>query len=161
VLATRFPKLVGRSLLGEPMHLPADLPAERTLVLCAFRQQQQGVVDRWISRSVRELGVAGSPHGRTDLARAVIEVPCLGRQWRIARRFIDGGMASSIRDPLVLARTVTVYDDVTATLRALGSSSPHAVQARVVLRSGEILAAAEGEPEGAGWEVISAALISP
>ncbi len=61
----------------------------------------------------------------------------------------------------MLARTVTVYGDVTATLRALGSSSPHVVQARVVLRSGEILAAAEGEPEGAGWEVIAAALSSP
>ena len=49
-----FPTLTGTSLLGEDVQLPVGLPAERTLVLCAFKQHQQAQVDRWIERAVRE-----------------------------------------------------------------------------------------------------------
>ena len=154
-----FPMLNGTSLLGEPVELPAALPAERTLVLCAFKQGQQAQVDRWITRAVDELGVASTPLGIGDnAATAVIEVPCLGRKWRPVRRFIDGGMASSIAQPPILARTITVYGDVGAILTALGAPNTALVQARVVRRSGEILAAASGEPTGAGWDAIAAAL---
>ncbi len=148
----RFPDVTGRSLLGDEVRLPAGLPAERTLVLLAFRQRQQGQVDRWIDRAVRDLGVPASPlEAGFDGARAVIEVPCLGRRWRPARGLIDGGMASSIAQPPILARTITVYGDVGRILRAIGAASVDSVQARVVGRDGAILAAAEGEPEGAGW----------
>ena len=142
-MSARFPELDGVSLLGEATRLPADLPGDPTLVLLAFRQRQQAQVDRWIARA------GDAP---------VVEVPCLGRQWRPVRRFIDGGMASSIGDPIVLARTITVYGDVGAILRALGATGPDAVQARVVARDGAVLAAASGEPEGAGWDAIAAAL---
>ena len=154
-----FPTLNGTSLRGEPVELPAALPAERTLVLCAFKQGQQAQVDRWITRAVDELGVASTPLGIGDnAATAVIEVPCLGRKWRPVRRFIDGGMASSIAQPPILARTITVYGDVGAVLQALGAPSTAEVQARVVRRSGEVLATAAGEPAGAGWDAIAAAL---
>ena len=156
-----FPSLIGTSLLGDEVRLPADLPAERTLVLCAFKQHQQAQVDRWIERAVRELGVAATPLGLASGAgTAVIEVPCLGRQWRPVRRLIDGGMASSIAQPPILARTITVYGDVGAILKALEAPNRDAVQARVVRRSGEILAAAAGEPEGPGWDAIAAALLA-
>ena len=117
-----FPSLIGTSLLGDEVRLPADLPAERTLVLCAFKQHQQAQVDRWIERAVRELGVAATPLGlAAGAGTAVIEVPCLGRQWRPMRRLIDGGMASSIAQPPILARTITVYGDVGAILKAIGA----------------------------------------
>ena len=155
-----FPVLTGTSLLGDVVHLPSELPAERTLVLCAFKQHQQGQVDRWIARAVGELGVASTPLGlAADATTAVIEVPCLGRRWRPVRRLIDGGMASSIAQPPILARTITVYDDVGAILRALGAASNDEVQARVVRRDGEVLAAAAGEPEGPGWAAIADALV--
>ena len=154
-----FPRLTGTSLLGDDVELPAGLPAERTLVLCAFKQHQQAQVDRWISRAVEELGVAPTPLGLdAAAATAVIEVPCLGRKWRPVRRFIDGGMASSIAQPPILARTITVYSGVSAILTALNAPSTADVQARVVRRSGEILARAAGEPAGAGWDAIAAAL---
>ena len=154
-----FPTLHGTSLLGDDVELPAELPAERTLVLCAFKQGQQAQVDRWITRAVDELGVAPTPLGIDErAATAVIEVPCLGRKWRPVRRFIDGGMASSIAQPPILARTITVYGDVGAVLQALGAPGTAEVQARVVRRSGEVLAAAAGEPAGAGWDAIAAAL---
>ena len=154
-----FPTLTGTSLLGEDVQLPVGLPAERTLVLCAFKQHQQAQVDRWIERAVRELGVEPTPLGLDPgAATAVIEVPCLGRKWRPVRRFIDGGMASSIAQPPILARTITVYGDVGAINKALDAPGTADVQARVVLRSGEILAAAAGEPAGTGWDAIAAAL---
>ncbi|MFM9125086.1 MAG: hypothetical protein ACKOSO_08055 [Actinomycetota bacterium] len=53
----RLPELDGRTLLGDQVHLPGGLPAERTLVLFAFRQRHQGCVDRWIDRAVEELAV--------------------------------------------------------------------------------------------------------
>ena len=139
----RFPELDGVSLLGQALRLPADLPADPTLVLLAFRQRQQAQVDRWIARA------GDAP---------VVEIPCLGRQWRPVRRFIDGGMASSIGDPVVLARTITVYGDVGAILRAIGAPGPDEVQARVVACDGTVLAAAAGEPEGTGWAAVDAAL---
>lgn len=146
---TRFPDLDGVSLLGAAVPLPAGLPADPTLVLCAFRQRQQAQVDRWIARAVDELGVPPSD---------VVEVPCLNRRWRPARRFIDGGMASAIGDPVILGRTITVYGDVGAILRALGADGPDEVQARVVARDGTVLAAAAGEPSGPGWAAVAAAL---
>jgi hypothetical protein len=153
-----LPDLDGRSLLGDEIAIPGGLPAERTLVLFAFRQRQQAQVDRWIDRAVAELGVPASPLGLPfDAPRAVVEVPCLGGQWRPLRRLIDGGMASGIGQPAVLARTITVYGGTGAILRALGAEPDH-VQARVCRRTGEVLAGAEGEPAGAGWQRIAEAL---
>ena len=158
---SRFPELVGRSLLGREVRLPSGLPAERTLVLCAFKQHQQEQVDRWIGRAVYDLAIPASPlELPPDAKRAVIEVPCLGRKWWPARRLIDGGMASAIAHPPILARTITVYSDVGAILTALGVESNAEVQARVVTRSGEILAAAAGEPVGDAWDAIARELFS-
>ena len=36
----------------------------------------------------------------------------IGARWQPVRQFIDGGMATSIRVPSVLARTVTVYGQI-------------------------------------------------
>lgn len=154
-----LPELDGTSLLGDQVHLPGGLPAERTLVLFAFRQRHQPCVDRWIDRAVEELGVPGTPLGLAfDAPRAVVEVPCLGAQWRPLRRWIDGGMASGIGQPAILARTITVYGDTGRIVDALGAGGRDLVQARVARRTGEVLAAAAGEPTGEGWDRIAAAL---
>jgi len=76
----------------------------------------------------------------------MVEIPVIGTQWRLGRRFIDGGMATSIRVPRVLARTITVYTDVGGFQRSLGIASSADVVAMVVARNGEVLARAAGEP---------------
>jgi hypothetical protein len=96
-MTPRFPDLDGRRLDGRAMRLPADLPAT-ALLLVAFHQWHQRDVDAWLARVP-----AGVP---------AFEVPMLGGRWLPARRFIDGGMARSIADEVVLARTVTVYGQV-------------------------------------------------
>ncbi len=153
-----FPRVEGRSLAGAEIILPADLPAARTLALVAFQQRHQGCVDRWIARAEGN-GVPGSP---VDMApgdqTCVIEIPVLSTRWKVGRGFIDGGMASSIRIPRVLARTITVYTNVSAFQKLLGIPGSDDVQACVVTPAGEVLARVPGEPTDQAWSVIAEAL---
>lgn len=148
----------GRSLAGAEIALPTELPAPRTLALLAFQQRHQGCVDRWIARA-ETAGVPGSP---LDLGPAagtcVVEIPVLSTRWKLGRGFIDGGMAANIRIPRVLARTITVYTNVSAFQRLLGIPGSDEVQACVVTPAGEVLARVPGEPTDAAWGVIAEAL---
>jgi len=156
---TRFPEVVGRSLLGQDVRVPHELPAARTLVVVAFEQWQQSRVDRWIARAVAA-GVPATPRGQDGpMDVAVVEVPALSTRWRPVRRFIDGGMSAGIGDPDVLARTITVYTDVGALQRALAIPGSGDVCALVVTRDGDVLARAYGEPVGDSWEGITTALL--
>lgn len=150
--------MIGRSLAGVDVTLPCDLPADRCLVLLAFQQRQQSCVDRWIARAEAD-GIPGSPLdvGPGD-GSCVLEVPVLSSRWKLGRGFIDGGMASSIRVPRVLARTITVYTDVGAFQRVLGIPDSQEVQACVVTPAGDVLARTPGEPTDAGWQEVSEAL---
>ena len=137
--------------------LPRDLPAERTLVLVAFRQWHQALVDRWIARAV----AAGLPptirQAPGRLPVAVVELPVLSWRWRPVRRVIDGGMTAGIGDPDVLARTITVYTNVAAFQAALAIPDSEDVHALVAQPDGTVLAHASGEPDR-GWASIAAAL---
>ena len=154
-----FPRVDGRSLAGSEIALPADLPAPRTLALVAFQQRHQGCIDRWIARA-EGAGVPGSPvdMGPGD-ETCVVEIPVLSTRWKLGRGFIDGGMASSIQIPRVLARTITVYTNVSAFQKVLGIPGSEDVQACVVTLAGEVLARVPGEPTDAAWDVIAEALI--
>jgi hypothetical protein len=157
----RFAGGRGRALDGTRYALPSELPGERTVVILAFRQHHQSDVDRWIELAV-ELGVPASPLGRAQpMDTAVIEVPLLRRAWLPLRRAIDGGMAAGIADPVVLARTITVYADPMAFLRACGLETPDAgaqVEVMLVGRDGTILWATRGAPGPDARSVLAAAL---
>ena len=155
----RFPALAVRSLAGVDLLLPGDLPAPRTLVLCAFRQAQQPMVDEWIRWAVNQAGVAPSPLALDPSASSVVvESPVIGRRYRPARRFIDGGMARNIRLPDVLARTLTTYIHVDDFCRGAGIASAETVAALVVRPDGAVLAHVSGPPEPAACAVVTAAL---
>lgn len=153
--------MTGRSLSGSDVHLPADFPAARTLALVAFQQRHQGCVDRWIARA-EAAGVPGSPVDMgTDDDTCVLEIPVLSTRWKMGRGFIDGGMASSIRVPRVLARTITVYTNVSAFQAMLGIADSAEVQACVVTPEGEVLARVPGEPTDAAWQIVAESLDDP
>lgn len=148
----------GRSLAGEDVRLPDDLPAERTLAVLAFQQWQQSSVDQWIARA-EAVGVPGSPLDMdADDQTCVVEIPVLSTRWKLGRGFIDGGMAASIRVPRVLARTITVYTNVSAFQKVLGIPGSDVVQACVVTPQGEVLARVPGDPTDEAWRVIAEAL---
>lgn len=152
-----FPKVSGRDLLGCEYLLPGDFPAEVSIAVIAFKQWQQGQVDAWISRLAEE-GIPQTPHGRTDLDRVILELPALSGRYRVARRFIDGGMAASIRDPEVLARTITLYGSVDDLCRPLGIVSREDVSVRVVRRDGSVVWGSTGPVSDAGVVALVAAL---
>lgn len=137
-----FPPLQGRALDGTDTTVPDDLLGERNLVVVAFRQWQQRLVDGWLDWAVDEVGL---PRGPSPGGCCVYEVPVLGPQWRVARRFIDGGMASAIGDPEILARTITVYTHVGQVARGLTIDSLDTVHAFVVTPARAILARQSGD----------------
>jgi hypothetical protein len=138
--------------------LPAGFPAERTLAIVAFQRWQQSRVDLWIERAVAA-GVPATTRGQAPpIPVAVVEIPALSTQWRPVRRFIDGGMTAGIRDPDVLARTITIYTDVRAFRRSLAIPDGEDVWAFVVTRDGSIVARGHGDPEAAAWDPVAAAL---
>ncbi len=149
--ALRFAPLLVRALDGTRRDLPHDLPARRTLVLLAYRQRYQRDVDAWIALVVAH-GVAATPRGAAEpLPSAVVEVPYLSSRWLPLRRFIDGGMATGIADPDVLARTWTAYGSPARHRRACGLVPPvgqggRAVEAVVVDRAGTVFWHATGPP---------------
>ena len=149
----RLAPLRTRALDGTRRELPGDLPAERTLVLVAYRQRHQRDVDAWIALAVAH-GVPPTPRGAQEPMRtAVIEVPFLSGRWLPARRLIDGGMATGIADPDVLARTLTAYGAPARHRRACGLDTVGAggaeVEALVVDREGRVHWHASGPPRGA------------
>ena len=156
----RLAPLRTRALDGTRRDLPADLPAERTLVLLAYRQRHQRDVDAWIALAVAR-GVPPTPRGAAGvMTTAVVEVPFLSARWLPARRLIDGGMATGIADPDVLARTLTAYGAPARHRRACGlaGADGREVEALVVDRDGTVHWHASGPPRGARDERLAAML---
>lgn len=134
----RFPSVTGRDLLGQEFRLPDGFPARVTIAVLAFKQWQQSQVDAWID-ALAAAGLPDTPLDSPGLDRLVLELPVLPGRYQIVRRFIDGGMASSIREPRILARTVTLYGSVDAVCGPLGITSRDDVSVRVAQRDGSVL----------------------
>ena len=139
-----FPDVTGRDLAGHEYRLPAQFPAVVNIAVIAFKQWHQAQVDEWITHLAAE-GIPQTPLGRTDLDRVILELPVLSGRYQVARRFIDGGMAASIRDPEILARTITLYGSVDNFCRPLGITSRETVSVRIVLRDGSVVWGMTGE----------------
>lgn len=99
-----FPRLPARDLTGRGVDLPDAFEGERNVVIVAFKRQHQTDVDSWLPWL--------EARAQLDPGLRFYEVPTIAEMWTPARRFIDGGMATAIGDPVVLRRTLTVYGDV-------------------------------------------------
>lgn len=134
----RFPLVDGRDLTGRRRRLPVDIDAVAAVAVIAFRQHHQRLVDQWAP--VLDSLCAAHPH------LGWFEVPAIGRQWAPVRRFIDGGMARHIGDPVVLARTVTVYGDVGVLTGPLGITDRSTVAVVLTDPAGNVAWFAPGGP---------------
>jgi hypothetical protein len=101
---SRFPTVAARDLTGRRLTLPDGLEGDRNVVVVAFRRHQQSDVDSWVPWL--------EERAERDPDLRFYEVPAISDAWAPARRFIDGGMATAIGDPVVLRRTLTVYGDL-------------------------------------------------
>ncbi len=146
-----MPTVKGRSLAGSELAVPGGLAGETNILLLAFHQWHQRDIDAWIA-ALSDAGIPTSPphdeRGRATSERVPVvlyEIPMLGGKWQPFRGFIDGGMASSIKVPAILARTVTVYGQIGDVERALELPDRRHVYAAVE-RDAQILAIERGWP---------------
>ena len=126
-----FPRLNARNLEGLDVKLPDAFDGDRNVVLVAFRREHQSLVDSWVPWL--EERVALEPEVK------VFEVPVIGRMWAPMRRFIDGGMAASIKVPRILQRTLTVYGPVDALTEPLGITDRSTITVLLLDAKGSVL----------------------
>jgi hypothetical protein len=132
-----FPQLQARNLEGVEVALPAGFAGERNLVVIAFRRDHQRLVDSWVPWFEQQAAA--------DPGLRFYEIPTIGRVWAPVRNFIDGGMASAIREPVILQRTLTVYGDVNRVTRPLGIENRSTVAVLLVDASGNVCWRGSGE----------------
>jgi len=107
----RFPHLEARDLEGRARTLPGDFSGTPSLVVVAFRREQQAMVDTWVAW----FDTIATDHP----GLRCYEVPVIATRWSPARPVIDGGMAQAVREQAARRRTLTVYTDVRRVTDAL------------------------------------------
>jgi hypothetical protein len=145
-----FPQLAAHDLNGREVALPAGLPGEWTVVIIAFRREQQELVDSWVPWL--EQRAADDPR------LGFVELPAIGLRWQPARPVIDGGMAAAIRDQKTRRRTLTVYTDIRRVTVPLGISDRSTIWLFLVDRAGQVRWRGSGGQEAATAAALNAAL---
>ena len=126
---THFPEVQGTRPDGTRVAIPADLPADATVLVVSFRDDLDAVSDQWARLAER---IAAGYDGRV----AVWETPVLGR----AARALDA-IGSAMRDevePNEQHRTVRLHTDAGDLRKALGLRGANTVTAFLVGRDGQI-----------------------
>ena len=128
---TQFPEIRGTTLDGEPVSLPADLPAEWNLLVVAFHDVQDPLADLWVALARR---LAASASGRL----AALELPVVGRSPRMLRPIIRDTLRAQMDDDDERARTLPIHEDRKAFSRQLGLRNDDNVHVYLVARDGRI-----------------------
>jgi hypothetical protein len=129
--AARFPTVSGSNLNREEVEFPRDFHADLNLLILAFRQDQQLVVNTWIPLA-RELE-ASLP----DFA--YYELPTIDEMPMLPRTLLNEGMRMGIPDPKARERTITLYIDTARFMSATGIANKDDVHVLLVDRQGTIL----------------------
>lgn len=137
-------------LNGDRRTIPAELPGERTLVFVAFFQNQQPDVNTWVEGMALDMSGDANP--------AWVELPIVGRQWLLAKGFVNGGMRSGIVAPAMRARTLTIYRSPQDFVEAIGGENLDEVYALVADREGKVYAIERGRFTTDGAARLTAAL---
>src|SRR5512135_1189125 len=145
-----FPQLAARDLDGRVVALPAGLPGEWTVVIVAFRREQQELVDSWVPWL--------DQRAAADPRLGFAELPVIGLRWQPARPVIDGGMAAAIRDQKTRRRTLTVYTDIRRVTVPLGISDRSTIWLFLVDRAGQVRWRGAGGQDEATAAALAAAL---
>ena len=145
----RFPEVVTRDLLDAERTLPADLPAERTLVVVAFFRQQQSEVDTWLPAlrdAVRTHGVG------------LVEVPVVSGVWSTLEDQVTNAMKASIPEEADRRATPPYFGDPEPFLDALGLPGTDEIAVALVARDGRVLWMARGPETPESVRALRAAL---
>jgi hypothetical protein len=147
----RLPAINTKRLDQQPLQLPGQLAAERSLALVAYTKHQREEIQSWIRGMNLELdsalpwfriSVLNDPGSET--ARTAVEKRLLERYPNAADR----------------ARLVPVFTNREAFARAAGTSSTEHAAILVVDRNGRVLARAEGAYDEAKAQALRETLLA-
>ena len=131
-----FPEVEATSLAHKKFHLPADLECEFNLVVVAFKQWHQNLVDTWIP----SLQTLAYQHPQLR----VYELPTMPRFNPFVRYMIDSGMRGGIPDRSVRASTLCIYTNLDRFISAIEIPDLETIRLLLIDRSGEVLRRGQG-----------------
>ena len=146
----QFPALKVRDLEGKDYVIPHGLPGGPHVIIVAFKQWQQILVNLWVP------GLKAVADRRAGME--VWEVPSISQGYRLFRGGIDGGMRAGIPDVDARRHTLTAYTDIGHLARDLEIDSVETIHVFLVDCSGNVLWRAEGEPTDAALAELEAAM---
>ncbi len=132
----KFPIVTGSNLLKHKLTLPRDFEGDLNLVFLPFWQWQQMEVNSW--------GATAELLEQQYPGFCYYELPTIQRMNPLAHFFIDEGMRGGIPDPATRKRTITLYLDKPAFVRALELKDQEHIYLLLVDSQGEILWQARG-----------------
>jgi len=127
--------------MRQKINLPDDFEGELNIVLIAFQQWHQKLVDTWIPAAEQlEAEFRGVKY---------YELPTIHSMSFISKTFINEGMRAGIPNPKSRQRTITLYLDKEPFRQSLGITSEDTITILLVDKDGEVLWRSEGayEPE--------------
>ena len=134
--ATHFPLATGRTLDGDDVRFPQDLPGDATLLIVYFQDDLDPLADQWARLGER---MAEPLDGRL----AVVETPVVGRTFKLLGDLGTIGIRGQVDDEAEHARTVPLYVD-TKVFRKTLSIKTGDVYAFLLARDGRIAWRGEG-----------------
>jgi hypothetical protein len=125
---SRFPTVQGTSLSGDLVSIPDRFAGKNTLVLVGYEQRAQFDIDRWILGALQ-----------AEVQVEIVEVPTIaGMLPQMVQGFIDNGMRSGI-PKTDWGSVVTVYEDASKIIEALGNDRPQSAYAVLLDKQGRII----------------------
>ena len=132
----QFPSIQGSNLNKEKKVVPDDFVDKNLIVIVAFQQWHQPLVDESIS--LLENNGLGETHN-------IIEVPTVQKTTKLAEIYLDGIMRAGIRDDRIRNRTITAYLDKNEFLEILDIPSDETIHWFLIEKnSNDILARGYG-----------------
>jgi len=126
-----FPELKAQNLDHKILSLPGDFSGELNLVFVAFEQDHQREVDSWLEAAPYIFkGYPGIPF---------YEVAAIGKDYKLARYFINKGMRYGISKEEQREHTVAVYIDKRPFEQALQIPDEKRSAVLLVDRKGKVL----------------------
>ena len=95
-----FPSIEGNNLNKEKKVVPDDFVDKDLIIIVAFQQWHQGLVDQSINLL---------ENNEMDLTHNIIEVPTIRKTNKLNEIYLDGVMRAGIRDDRIRNRTITAY----------------------------------------------------
>jgi hypothetical protein len=138
----RLPAFMAQTLLRQPVAVPEELPADRTLALITFRRSHRDQAESW----VRGLNL------RDDPSIAWMRLPVINDPGTpTARHELENKLRELYPAEAERAKLLPVFTDRDSFVRAAGLGGVDQVYVVIVNRQGEVLARVEGafDPEKA------------